>query len=89
MDEQRKQKRIIRGKVVSRSGDKSIRILLNYKVKHPVYGKYMNKRTKFGVHDEKNEAQVGDVIEVVECRPMSKTKSWRLLKVVEIAIEKE
>ena len=89
MDEQRKQKRIIRGKVVSRSGDKSIRIVLNYKVKHPVYGKYMNKRTKFGVHDEKNEAKVGDVIEVVECRPMSKTKSWRLLKVVEKAIENE
>ena len=89
MDEQRKQKRIIRGKVVSRSGDKSIRIVLNYKVKHPVYGKYMNKRTKFGVHDEKKEAKVGDVIEVVECRPMSKTKSWRLLKVVEKAIENE
>jgi small subunit ribosomal protein S17 len=89
MDEKRKQKRTIRGEVISRSGDKSIRIVLNYKVKHPVYGKYINRRTKLGVHDEKNEAQVGDVIEVVECRPMSKTKSWRLLKVVQKAIEKE
>jgi small subunit ribosomal protein S17 len=89
MDEKRKQKRTIRGEVVSRSGDKSIRIVLNYKIKHPVYGKYINKRTTFGVHDEKNEAQVGDIIEVVECRPMSKTKSWRLFKVVQKAIEKD
>jgi small subunit ribosomal protein S17 len=89
MEEQRKQKKTIRGEVVSRSGDKSIRIVLNYKVKHPVYGKYMNRRTKLGVHDEKNEAKVGDVVEVVECRPMSKTKSWRLLKVVQKAIEKD
>ncbi|MGA2915902.1 MAG: 30S ribosomal protein S17 [Sedimentisphaerales bacterium] len=89
MEEQRKQKKTIRGEVVSRSGDKSIRIVLNYKVKHPVYGKYVNRRTKLGVHDEKNEAKVGDVIEVVECRPMSKTKSWRLLKVVQKAIEED
>ena len=89
MEQQRKQKKTIRGEVVSRSGDKSIRIVLNYRVKHPVYGKYINRRTKLGVHDEKNEAQVGDVVEVVECRPMSKTKSWRLLRVVQKAIEKE
>ncbi len=89
MEQQRKQKKIIRGKVVSRSGDKSVKIVLNYRVRHPVYGKYVNRRTKLGVHDEKNEAVVGDVIEVTECRPMSKTKSWRLLKVVQKATEKE
>jgi small subunit ribosomal protein S17 len=88
MEEQRKQKKTISGEVVSRSGNKSIKVVLNYRVKHPVYGKYMNRRTKFGVHDEKNEAQVGDVVEIVECRPMSKTKSWRLLKVVQKAVEK-
>lgn len=75
--------------VVSRSGDKSIRISIDYRVRHPVYGKYMNKRTRLCVHDDKNEARVGDVVEVVECRPLSKTKSWRLLKVVQKAIEKE
>ena len=89
MEEQRKQKKTICGEVVSRSGDKSIRIVLNYRVRHPVYGKYMNRRTKLSVHDEKNAAGVGDIVEVVECRPMSRTKSWRLLKVVQKAIEKE
>ena len=89
MEGQRKQKKTVSGTVVSRSGEKSIRISIDYRVRHPVYGKYMNKRTKLSVHDDKNEAQVGDVVEVVECRPLSKTKSWRLLKVVQKAIEKE
>lgn len=89
MEEQRKQKKAICGEVISRSGDKSIRIVLNYKVKHPVYGKYMNRRTKLCIHDEKNVAGVGDVVEVVECRPISKTKSWRLLKVVQKAVEND
>ena len=89
MEDKRKQRRTVSGTVISRSGDKSIRISIDYRVRHPVYGKYMNKRTKLGVHDDKNEAQVGDVVEVVECRPMSKTKSWRLLKVVQKAVEKD
>jgi len=89
MQDQRKPRKTVSGTVVSRSGDKSIRISIDYRVRHPVYGKYMNKRTKLGVHDDKNEAQVGDVVEVVECRPMSKTKSWRLLKVVQKAVEKD
>ena len=86
MEQNRKQLKKVRGKVVSRSGQKSIRIVLNYKVKHPVYGKYVSKRTKFGVHDEHNEAGIGDVVDVVECRPVSKTKSWRLVKVIEKAV---
>ena len=89
MEAQRKAKKAVRGVVVSRSGDKSIRIMLNYKIKHPVYGKYINRRTKLGVHDEKNQAAVGDVVEVVQCRRRAKTKSWRLVKIVEKAVEKE
>ena len=89
MEAQRKTRKAVCGVVVSHSGDKSIRIMLNYKMKHPVYGKYINRHTKLGVHDEKNQAAVGDVVEVVQCRPMSKTKSWRLIKVVEKAAGKE
>ncbi|MEN6385673.1 MAG: 30S ribosomal protein S17 [Phycisphaerales bacterium] len=87
-DEQRKQRKTIRGTVVSRSGDKSIRIELNFKVRHPVYGKLVKRTTRLGVHDEKNEAGIGDLIEVIECRPMSKTKSWRLVQIVQKAQEK-
>ncbi|MBN1788678.1 MAG: 30S ribosomal protein S17 [Sedimentisphaerales bacterium] len=81
--EQRKERKTVSGRVVSRSGDKSIRVVLDYRVKHPVYGKYISKRTKLGVHDEKNQAEVGDIVEISECRPMSKTKSWRLLRIVQ------
>ena len=89
MEDKRKRRKTICGTVVSRSGDKSIRVTLNYRIKHPVYGKYMNRRTKLGVHDDKNQAAVGDVVEIVECRPMSKTKSWRLSKIVQRAVEKD
>ena len=73
------------GVVVSNSGNKSVKIALDYKVKHPKYGKYIKRRTKIGVHDEHNQSGVGDVIEIAECRPRSKTKSWRLVKVVKKA----
>ena len=73
------------GVVVSKSGDKSVKIVLDYKVKHPKYGKYIRRRTKIGVHDEHNQSGVGDVIEIAECRPLSKTKSWRLVKVLKKA----
>lgn len=89
MEDKRKQRKTICGTVVSRSGDKSIRVTLNYRIRHPVYGKYMDRRTKLGVHDDKNQAQVGDVVEIIECRPMSKTKSWRLSKIVQKAVEKD
>ena len=75
----------LNGVVVSNSGDKSVKIVLDYKVKHPKYGKYIKRRTKIGVHDEHNQSGVGDVIEIAECRPLSKTKSWRLVKVVKKA----
>jgi len=89
MKERKKQRGTVCGTVVSRSGDKSIRVVLDYRIRHPVYGKYINRRTKLGVHDDKNQAQVGDVVEIVGCRPMSKTKSWRLLKIVQKAVEKD
>ena len=72
--------------VVSKSGDKSIVCQIDYKVKHPRYGKYIRRRTKLGVHDPDNQAGVGDRVEISECRPVSKTKSWRLVKVLEKAV---
>jgi small subunit ribosomal protein S17 len=72
--------------VVSKSGDKSIVCQIDYRIKHPQYGKFIRRRTKLGVHDPKNLAQVGDKVEITECRPISKTKSWRLVKIVEKAV---
>lgn len=79
--EEKKQK-IVRGVVISNSGDKSIKVQIDYKVKHPRYGKYINRRTKLGVHDEQNAAGVGDTVDIVESRPFSKTKTWQLVDVV-------
>ena len=69
--------------VVSKSGDKSVMVAIDYKVKHPKYGKYMRRRTKLAVHDEHNKSNVGDLVEIAQCRPRSKRKSWRLLKIVQ------
>jgi small subunit ribosomal protein S17 len=77
--------RTLTGVVVSKSGNKSVKVALDYKVRHPKYGKYVKRRTKLGVHDEHNLSGVGDVIEISECRPRSKTKNWRLVKVVKKA----
>ena len=85
---QNKKIKTVTGIVVSKSGDKSIKVAVDYKVKHPKYGKYIRRRTKFGVHDPINQAGVGDVVDIAECRPMSKTISWRLVKVLSKAVEK-
>jgi len=77
--------RTLAGVVLSKSGNKSVRVALDYKVRHPKYGKYVKRRTKIGVHDEHNLSDIGDVVEIAECRPRSKTKSWRLVKVVKKA----
>jgi small subunit ribosomal protein S17 len=69
--------------VVSKSGNKSVTVAIDYKVKHPKYGKYMKRRTKLAVHDEHNQSNVGDIVEIAQCRPRSKSKSWRLLKILE------
>ena len=81
-----KEQKTKRAVVISKSGDKSIKVQIDYKVKHPMYGKYIKRRTRLGVHDESNVAGVGDVVEIVECRPISKTKNWRLVKVLEKGI---
>ena len=79
---QERKKKNITGTVLSDSGDKSIKVGIVYKIKHPQYGKYVKRKSVFGVHDEQNEAKVGDVVEIAQCRPMSKSKSWRLVGVV-------
>ena len=73
------------GLVDSDKRDKSCTVSINYLVKHEKYGKYIRKRTRIHVHDEDNAAKVGDRVEIVECRPISKTKSWTLVRVVEAA----
>ena len=75
--------------VISNSGDKSIKVAIDYKVRHPKYGKYVKRRTTLGVHDEHNQAGVGDIVEISQCRPYSKTKSWRLVTVVKKAVQQE
>jgi small subunit ribosomal protein S17 len=70
------------GLVVSRSGDKSIKVTIDYITKHPKYGKYIRRSTNLGVHDASNQASVGDLVEIVKCRPISKTKSHRLVRVI-------
>jgi len=74
------------GKVISRSGEKSLKVAIDYKVKHPKYGKYVRRRSTFAVHDEKNQAKLGDVVVISPCRPYSRMKSWRLIKILEKAI---
>lgn len=73
------------GVVVSNKMDKSIVILVERKVKHPMYGKFVKKSTKFMAHDEKNEAGIGDTVRIMETRPLSKNKCWRLVEIVEKA----
>ncbi len=73
------------GVVVSNKMDKSIVILVERKVKHPKYGKFVKKSTKFMAHDEKNEAGIGDTVRIMETRPLSKNKCWSLVEIVEKA----
>ena len=79
--------RTLQGRVVSDKMDKTITVKIERRVKHPVYGKYIRRSTKLHVHDENNECNKGDVVVIEQCRPMSKTKSWRLVEVVEKAGE--
>jgi len=70
------------GTVSSVGGDKTIHVVANNLVKHPMYGKYVRRRTKLAVHDPGNVAQLGDVVEIIPCRRVSKSKSWRLVRIV-------
>jgi len=85
MTEQSQIQRTLTGKVVSNKMDKSITVLIERKVKHPVYGKYITRSTKLHAHDEQNVCQEGDIVTISECRPLSKTKTWTLVDVVEKA----
>ena len=69
--------------VSSNKMDKTITVSVERKVKHPLYGKFVKKSTKFHAHDEKNECSIGDMVKIMESRPLSKTKRWRLVEVVE------
>jgi small subunit ribosomal protein S17 len=73
------------GKVVSNKMTKSITVAIDRKVKHPIYGKFMNKTTKLMAHDDKNEAGIGDTVRIMETRPLSKNKRWRLVEIIEKA----
>ncbi len=83
MSEQGKVMRTVVGSVVSDKMDKTVTIKIERKVPHPIYRKYVRRSTKIHAHDENNECNVGDLVMVEECRPMSKSKSWRLVKVLE------
>jgi small subunit ribosomal protein S17 len=85
---QAKKLKTVTGVVISNSGNKSVKVAIDFKIRHPKYGKYVKRRTKLTVHDERNQAGTGDVVEIAECRPYSKTKSWRLISVVQKAPEK-
>jgi small subunit ribosomal protein S17 len=80
--ESKKVLRIQTGSVVSDKMDKSAVVMIERKVKHPIYGKFMKKSTKLHIHDEDNQCDVGDIVQISECRPISKTKSWTLVKIL-------
>jgi small subunit ribosomal protein S17 len=86
-DQNEKVQRTLTGSVTSNAMDKSITVKIDRRIKHPVYGKYISRSTKLHVHDENNECNKGDIVVIEQCRPMSKTKSWRLVEVVEKAGE--
>lgn len=77
--------RSVVGNVISNKMNKTITVLVRRRVKHPMYGKYMTRTTKLHAHDENDECNVGDVVSIVSCRPFSKTKAWKLSRVIEKA----
>ena len=85
MTEQNTTQRTLTGKVVSNKMDKSITVLIERRVQHPVYGKFSRRSTKLHAHDENNVCKQGDVVTIAECRPLSKTKAWTLVEVIESA----
>ncbi len=82
-----KRTRTATGKVVSNKMDKTITVLVERRVKHPVYGKYITRSSKIHAHDEQNSCNVGDTVMVAESRPLSKSKTWKLVEVVESATQ--
>jgi small subunit ribosomal protein S17 len=82
----RKRRRVLQGTVTSDKMDKTITVEVNRRVKHPLYEKFINRRTRVHAHDENNDARVGDIVQVTETRPLSKLKRFRLTKVVTRAV---
>ncbi|MFT6732650.1 MAG: small subunit ribosomal protein S17 [Polaribacter sp.] len=82
MSEQKVQ-RTLTGKVTSDKMDKTITVKIERQVKHPLYGKFIKRSTKVHAHDESNTCNMGDIVKIAECRPLSKSKSWQLVEVVE------
>ncbi|KAA0876245.1 30S ribosomal protein S17 [Nitrincola tapanii] len=80
-----KRTRTVTGKVVSDKMDKTITVLVERKEKHPIYGKFVRRSTKLHAHDEKNECQAGDLVTIAESRPLSKSKTWTLVRIEERA----
>ncbi|MBM4102677.1 MAG: 30S ribosomal protein S17 [Planctomycetes bacterium] len=78
-----------RAVVIGKSGDQTVKVQIDYLMRHPKYGKYMRRRTRLSVHDPKNIAAKGDTVEIAECRPISKTKNWRLVSIVQKAVVEE
>ena len=85
MSTENKVLRTVQGRVISSKADKSITVLVERKVKHPRYGKFVSRSTKLHAHDEKNQCKQGDIVTITESRPVSKTKTWRLVDIVETA----
>lgn len=82
---ERQNRKEIIGKVTSNKMDKSVVVAIERKVKHPLYGKFVKKTKKFVAHDENNDCKEGDIVQLMETRPLSKNKRWRLVKIVERA----
>ena len=85
MSDENKTNRTLEGRVTSAAMDKTVTVLIERRVKHPLYGKFMRRSTKIHAHDETNSCNEGDLVRVEQCRPLSKTKSWRLLEILEKA----
>ena len=84
-DETTRRARTLNGRVSSNKMDKTAVVVVERQVKHGLYGKYISRRTKLRVHDESNECREGDLVAIEECRPMAKTKAWRLVRIIESA----
>jgi small subunit ribosomal protein S17 len=86
MSDNKETLRTVEGRVVSNKMDKTVTVLVERNVKHELYGKYLRRSTKLHAHDADNSCQEGDIVRVVECRPLSKTKTWRVVEVVSRAV---
>jgi len=77
-----KLKRTLNGRVTSNKMDKTVTVLVERKIKHPLYGKFITRSKKYHVHDDNNQFSIGDIVQIVECRPLSRTKSWKAVKLL-------